>query len=577
MRKLAIFGLALTLLLLLAALRFYDIRGSRAKALEQAATQASSLTLVLASYVEGTFAAGDAALRQLALHSQRIGGPAAPASEWTPSLVSARAGLQGIGAISIVDRNLIIRHATRADIVGQSRRGDPYIADTLLREGDQMLVGIPFVSPSVGRYLIPIGRRLTRPDGGVEGAVIASFLPMELRAFFQSLNVGHNGRVWVFHSAGYVIVEEPSPDDPMGTPASGNALFETALAGAASGVVQGVSVERGRRMVSAYRRMDALPLIVAVSLDEDEVLAPYRRELRGFAFTYTSLTALVMAALLVLSRQFDRRAAAEAELQRARQEESERLRDLNERLSAMLEREQAARRDAEAANALKDQFVMTVSHELRTPLTAIAGWARMLVDGMVSADKRESALRTIERNAEAQKRLIEDLLDIAGLMAGKLRLDIRPVAVADIMHNAVEAVMPAVNAKSIHLETTMAPGVGTIAADPGRLQQIVWNLLSNAVKFTPEGGHVSLDVSRDARALRITVRDSGSGIEADLLPFVFDRFRQGGDGTARKHGGLGLGLAIVRNLVELHGGTVTAHSDGKDHGATFEVVIPAAA
>jgi signal transduction histidine kinase len=217
---------------------------------------------------------------------------------------------------------------------------------------------------------------------------------------------------------------------------------------------------------------------------------------------------------------------------------------------------------------------MTVSHELRTPLTAIAGWARMLVDGMVTDDKREQALRTIERNAQAQKRLIEDLLDIAGIMAGKLRLDLRPIAVAEVIHNAVEAVMPAANAKGIRLETSVAPDVGTIAADPERLQQIVWNLLSNAVKFTPQGGHVRVAVSRTETVLRIVVEDNGSGIDAELLPHVFERFRQGMTGNSRRHGGLGLGLAIVKNLVELHGGTAVARSEGEGRGATFEVTMP---
>jgi signal transduction histidine kinase len=219
---------------------------------------------------------------------------------------------------------------------------------------------------------------------------------------------------------------------------------------------------------------------------------------------------------------------------------------------------------------------MTVSHELRTPLTAIAGWSRMLVDGMVSDDKKEGALKSIERNAQAQKRLIEDLLDVAGFLAGKLRLDVRPIAVADVIHGAVDAIAAAANAKGVRLDTVVEPNVGTVSADPERLQQIVWNLLSNAVKFTPKDGLVSLSVTRRSSALHVTVSDTGAGIDPALLPYVFDRFRQGASGHAKSHGGLGLGLAIVRNLVELHGGTVSAHSDGVGRGATFEVLLPAA-
>jgi signal transduction histidine kinase len=219
---------------------------------------------------------------------------------------------------------------------------------------------------------------------------------------------------------------------------------------------------------------------------------------------------------------------------------------------------------------------MTVSHELRTPLTAIAGWSRMLVDGMVSDDKEEGALKSIERNAQAQKRLIEDLLDVAGFLAGKLRLDVRPIAVADVIHGAVDAIAAAANAKGVRLDTVVEPNVGTVSADPERLQQIVWNLLSNAVKFTPKDGLVSLSVTRRSSALHVTVSETGAGIDPALLPYVFDRFRLGASGHAKSHGGLGLGLAIVRNLVELHGGTVSAYSDGVGRGATFEVLLPAA-
>ena len=574
MRKLVILALALGLLLILGAFRLMDLRNARADTLQAARTRASSLALILSEYISGTFAAGDAALRQLALHSQRIGGPAAPAAEWVPSLVSARAGLRGIGAISIVDTNLVIRHSTRSDIVGQSRRGDQYVAKTLMNSGEELIVGVPFKSPAIGQFLIPIGRRITRRDGSVEGVVVASFLPQDLRRFFQSLNVGDGGSVWVFHNVGSVIVREPSAEDPMGSPADGNAVF-VAASQAASGILEAPLTAGGPPNVSAFRRVADLPLVVAVSLDESEILASWRRDVRNFVAGYGLVSMTLIGVLFVLSRQIDAKAAAKAELERTRRQEAERLQQANEQLSVALAREQAAREDAEAASALKDQFVMTVSHELRTPLTAMAGWARMLVDGLVTDDKRENALRTIERNAQAQKRLIEDLLDIAGIMAGKLRLDIRSIAVAEVIHNAVEAVMPAANAKGIGLEVLADDRVGTVAADPERLQQIVWNLLSNAVKFTPAGGRVTLSVTRSERALHIKVTDTGAGITADLLPHVFERFRQGATGHSRRQGGLGLGLAIVRNLVELHGGTVEAHSEGDDRGATFEVVIPA--
>jgi signal transduction histidine kinase len=574
MRKVVILSLIGGLLLLLAALRWNDIRHSRAETLRAATTRAASLALILAEYVAGVFNGGDAALRQLELHSRRIGGPDAPATEWTPSLSSARAGLPGIGAISVIDRHLVIRHSTRSDIIGQSRRGDPYIASALMKPGSELIVGAPFKSPAMGSYLIPIGRRLLAADGTVQGAVIASFLPQDLRDFFHSLDAGN---VWIFHTAGSLVVREPSAEDPMGLPAADNALFAAALsAPSGTGVLEGPVTPNGPRMVSAYRRVEGLPLLVAVSLDESEVLAGWRREMRGFVTTYTVVSVLLIGVLMVLSKQIDARTAAQSELQNARQAEAERLRHINAQLSDMLEREQAARREAEAASTLKDQFVMMVSHELRTPLTAIAGWARMLVDGMVTDDKRDAALRTIERNAEAQRRLIDDLLDIAGIMAGKLRLDVRPISIPEVIHNAVEAVMPAARAKGIHLETEVAGDIDAITADPERLQQVVWNLLSNAVKFTPQGGRVALTARSTETALHISVADSGIGIAPDLLPHVFERFRQGTVGTSRRQGGLGLGLAIVRNLVELHGGTVAAYSDGAGRGARFEVTLPTA-
>ena len=195
---------------------------------------------------------------------------------------------------------------------------------------------------------------------------------------------------------------------------------------------------------------------------------------------------------------------------------------------------------------------------------------------MVGDDKRDIALRTIERNAQTQKRLVEDLLDMAGLLAGKVRLERQTVAVADVLRNALEGVALAASSRGVRLETRFDPALGTMDADPERLQQIVWNLLSNAVKFTESGGAIVLQADREGDEIVITVRDTGIGIEPELLPRMFDRFTQAR--TARRQsGGLGLGLAIVRSLVELHGGTVTGHSDGPGGGAMFVVRLPAAA
>jgi signal transduction histidine kinase len=432
---------------------------------------------------------------------------------------------------------------------------------------DALIVGTPFLSPVVPNgYLIPLGRRLTTADGTVEGVVVASFIPADLRRFFQSVDVGDRRVLWVFHEAGIVIAREPSAANPIGQSAGANALFKSAAPGVGQGVLRGAVEPGGRKQVSAFRRAVALPITIAVSLDREDILAPWRREATAFALSSGLVTAVLAMTLFVLFRQMDAKAAADRALVDARRAEAEHMRAAHRRLAETLEREQATRRDAEAANALKDQFLMTVSHELRTPLTAIAGWARMLVDGMVGDDRKESALLTIERNAQAQTRLIEDLLDVSGMMAGKLRLDIREVDIADFVRNAVEALSPAVASKGIQLEATLDPGAGSIAADPARVQQIVWSLLSNAVKFTPAGGRSRWMSARQPAGIEIRVTDTGLGIPPELLPHVFERFRQASGRKLRPYGGLGLGLAIVQSLAELHGGTVAARSAGRHGG-----------
>ncbi len=248
-------------------------------------------------------------------------------------------------------------------------------------------------------------------------------------------------------------------------------------------------------------------------------------------------------------------------------------RDITER-AKLLARDQAARREAEQANRVKDEFLATLSHELRTPLNAILGWARMLRTGRLDAATAARALEAIERNARLQSQLIEDLLDLSRIISGKIRLTVCPVDLAAVIEAALDQTRPAALAKAIQLELDLDRAAGAMLGDTERLQQVVSNILSNAVKFTPTGGHVEVRLERDDSEVRIQVRDSGSGIPADLLPHVFDRFRQGDSTTRRAQGGLGLGLAIVREIVELHGGTVEAQSPGPGKGATFTVRLP---
>jgi PAS domain S-box-containing protein len=240
----------------------------------------------------------------------------------------------------------------------------------------------------------------------------------------------------------------------------------------------------------------------------------------------------------------------------------------------ILQQEQAAREEAERANRIKDEFLAVLSHELRTPLNPILGWAKLLQTGKLNATKAAEALKTIERNAKLQSQLIEDLLDVSRILRGKLTLNIAPVTLATTILAAKETVQLAAEAKGIEIQTFLEPNVGQVSGDTGRLQQIVWNLLSNAVKFTHLGGRVEVRLTQAANLVQIQVIDTGKGISPDFLPYVFEHFRQEDGATTRKFGGLGLGLAIVRQLVELHGGTVGAESAGEEKGATFTVRLP---
>jgi signal transduction histidine kinase/ActR/RegA family two-component response regulator len=230
--------------------------------------------------------------------------------------------------------------------------------------------------------------------------------------------------------------------------------------------------------------------------------------------------------------------------------------------------------ELETANRMKDDFLATVSHELRTPLNAMLGWTRMLRAGGLSSEKQQRALETIERNANAQTYLIEDLLDVSRIISGNIRLNVGTVDVAMVVENAIEAVKPSAQANGVTILSTVDSTVVPIGGDAERLQQVAWNLLTNAVKFTPQGGTVSVEVHRRDSSVDILVADDGRGIAPEFLPRVFERFRQADSPTTRKHGGLGLGLAIVRHLTELHGGTVSVHSEGLGRGATFTVCLP---
>ena len=265
---------------------------------------------------------------------------------------------------------------------------------------------------------------------------------------------------------------------------------------------------------------------------------------------------------------------AAAILERRLRERDDAQREVDRHRTTMLEREQAARQAAEALSRAKDEFVATVSHELRTPLNAIFGWVALLKSGSLDPERQAHAITVIDRNTRAQAQLIEDLLDMSRVIRGDVRLDMRPVEVGAILEVAVESLRPTADARRIEIHLHEHPEPAIVSGDHGRLQQVLWNLLANALKFTPSGGRVDVRLGFAGEAAQVTITDTGEGIAPEFLPHVFDRFRQETADVTRAHSGLGIGLSLVRYLTELHGGTVTAESEGKGRGATFTIRLP---
>ena len=521
-----------------------DLEWRRRQALERAEGGAENRALVAGEYVRSQFTLVDTSLRQLVLHGRRVGGLTA-SDDWTETLEAAKAPLPGGGSISVTDAKGVIRYSTLASIIGQSRH-DTYVFQYLAaNDVDQMVVDRPYETPK-GPRVIPVGRRLTTVNGQFQGIVVAVLIPEDFMEFFRVVNF-RRGVVWAFHDTGALLLRDPA------APSAG---AENAIARAAtqrdSGILRGTVEPGGPPLVTAYRKLATPPIIVAVSLDEADILSDWRAQRRTSTIALAGLAMTVAVFVGLLFRQMNA-------------------------LGAAVEREREARRQAEVASRLKDEFLMTLSHELRTPLNAIAGWVKMLRTGALPQESRERALETVERNAQSQTRLVEELLDVSRAISGKLQIDARPVNPADPALAAVETLRPAMIARRLQFDADVDRTLDPIIADPDRLQQIVWNLLSNSIKFTPAGGVVHLHVGRAGANIEISVRDDGHGIASEFLPFVFDRFRQADAGPRREQGGLGLGLSIVRHLVELHGGTVTAESEGVGRGSTFRVVLPTAA
>ena len=573
--RLHILAFTLTVLIAVAALEIADLWWRRDAVLKAAETRATNLAVVLAEYIRTSFTSADAALRQLQIHGNRVGGPSAASADWDSILASAKAALPESGSFSVTDHTGVITHSTQPAIIGQSRAAN-YVFKLLAANAvDDLAIDRPFRTQTSApvQYVLPVARRLTNDGGRFAGLVVAVVVPERYRKFFQTIDVGPGGAISVLHLDGVVLFREPSASNPINESAADHPLLKLAEEHD-SGTLRAALTPGSPPFVTAYRKIGSPPLLVAVSLSEDDVLADWRQQRKVAITAFSALTLTLGLITSALFHVVSARQRVERELAEVQRVEAERLRIANERLEGALEREQQARKATEAASYLKDEFLMTVSHELRTPLTAIYGWARVLGTKEMPKPEQQRALAAIERNAHAQTRLIDDLLDVSRAISGKLRLDMRPVNLAELLTEAIETVNPALTAKTIRFDATLDPDTPLILGDPDRLQQVAWNLLSNAIKFTPEGGSVQLRLRRAGPHVEIEVSDTGDGIPGDFLPHVFERFRQADTGSRRRYGGLGLGLAIVRHLVELHGGTVSVESAGEGRGSTFRVLLP---
>jgi signal transduction histidine kinase/CheY-like chemotaxis protein len=294
------------------------------------------------------------------------------------------------------------------------------------------------------------------------------------------------------------------------------------------------------------------------------------------AARWTLTAGILLSLMLFVTTRMQVNAWESAARHEAVLEASERaLRESETQLRDLVAREREARQQAQAADRSKDEFLATLSHELRTPLNAVLGWLSMLRNRSLPEERRQHALDVVERNARLQAQLIEDLLDVSRIVTGKMRLDLQPVAVSAIASAVVDSLRPVADSTGVELHATIPADAGTTYGDVARIQQIVWNLLSNAIKFTPRGGHVWIELTEENSFVQLTVRDTGAGIVPEFLPHVFERFRQADSSTTRAHNGVGLGLAITHHLVELHGGTIAAQSEGAKRGASFTVRLPA--
>jgi signal transduction histidine kinase/CheY-like chemotaxis protein len=453
------------------------------------------------------------------------------------------------------------------------------------------------LAPHAGGWLFAVRVPVRRGDRA-RYILTALVTPGAIRDVLTRQQVPEDWVISIVDAQGLRVARSKAHDENVG-----GHLSDTAQRVVSRGGDEGIGVSytlEGERSLTPYSRIRSAGWIAVLGIPTAVVDAAGYRSLAvyGGGILLSLLLATIGAvwvARTITRPMADLRAAAEAlgrrDAPRLPRTSIQEIRDVGAALKnaadalargetereELLRKERQAREAAQAADRAKDEFMAVLSHELRTPLNAVYGWARMLQTGALRDEAAKARARdAIVRNADVQVQLIDDLLDLSRITTGKMRLEIRRVDMADVVRGAIDAVRPAAEARRIRLEAAIDPAVGSLAGDAARLQQVVWNLLMNAVKFTPPGGDVRLELGAAGPDVRVVVRDNGQGIAPDVLPHVFERFRQGDSSTTRAHGGLGLGLALVRHLVELHGGVVTAESAGVGAGATFTVLLPAA-